>query len=120
MPDWTLFNGIGETKFRKFSSLSRLSFPQGRHLALGDEEDSANQREPAFLPDQRLMCFDSLYHVVEDAPWEWGMDYSPAWNVVGKHLHFHPAVLALASEYLKRLFGVNNGLDLPQVRPKFL
>lgn len=109
VPAWTTLEGDASgIQFSKFSSLSKLAFSRGRHNAL--ESQSFD-----IAPDERLMCFDTLYPVVEAEAWEWGMDYSPMWNVVGRYLRFSPAVTDVASIYLKRLFGVNEQLNLPPV-----
>lgn len=61
------------------------------------------------------MCFDSLLAVGEDDQWEWEIDYSPVWNLVGKYLHFKPDLVATASEYLHKALGVGRNEDTPSV-----
>ncbi|KAG8892746.1 hypothetical protein FRB99_002466, partial [Tulasnella sp. 403] len=111
VPSWTLLPRSNQ--FCKFSSLSRLSFPTGRRLALESEETVNGETATKVVPHERLMCFDSLYRVVEDDVFEWDQDYSPVWNVVGQYLYFKPSVMRLAAKYLLRMFGLPEDATVP-------
>ncbi|KAF9478784.1 hypothetical protein BDN70DRAFT_723912 [Pholiota conissans] len=64
-------------------------------------------------PDEQLACFDLLYSMTSSSQaFEWRFLWSPAWNVVGTHLHFTDDLVRLAKGYLGNAFSkaVN---DLP-------
>lgn len=42
-------------------------------------------------------------------------DYAPAWRFVAKHAHFLPKVTNLATRYLEKTFGIENGSGVPPV-----
>lgn len=86
-------------------------------------------------PDERVTCFDYLYFTasVEVSmciftylsivafnriqPWELStvVDYSPAWNAVGKYLHFTPRLEDIADQYIRRALQVPPGITTPAV-----
>lgn len=65
-------------------------------------------------PDTHLLCFDFLYYMSVIRPFEWGEQYSPQW-AVGTHVHFAPRMYDIANGYLRRLFGVPEGGEIPPV-----
>jgi hypothetical protein len=57
-------------------------------------------------PDEHLACFDLLYYATSSSEaFEWEFLWSPAWNLVGTHLHFTDDLIRLAKDYLGRAFA---------------
>ncbi|QRW12796.1 hypothetical protein RhiLY_11795 [Ceratobasidium sp. AG-Ba] len=69
-------------------------------------------------PDDQLLCFDALYYVglIDPSPaYDFFAEYSPFWSRVGTHLHWKSSLTDLATQYLRRHFGVADD-DLPPPR----
>ena len=65
-------------------------------------------------PDEQLSCFDHLYFVTSsDVPFEWEESWSPAWNSIGKYIHFTDELVEIAKGYLSRAFNT----DQDQIPP---
>ncbi|KAG6328267.1 hypothetical protein ID866_10822 [Astraeus odoratus] len=89
-------------------SLARLSFPEGREDAKLD--DLLNLPSPgnqvSLPPDDHLLCFDLLYYMGVDRPFEWERDYSPGWRFVGKYMHWNSTLEQLAEEHVRRALDI--------------
>ena len=67
-------------------------------------------------PDEHLSCFDHLYYTTSsEKTFEWEAPWSPAWNFVGKHVHFTNDLVDTAKGYLSRAFNLSDGEILPPV-----
>ncbi|QRV98201.1 O-FucT domain protein [Ceratobasidium sp. AG-Ba] len=98
-------------------ALASLAYPKSRQLQL-------NSKRPHILPDHsgrkiepddQLLCFDALYYVglIDPSPaYDFFAEYSPFWSRVGTHLHWKSSLTDLATQYLRRHFGVADD-DLP-------
>ncbi|KAG9017681.1 hypothetical protein FRB90_000271 [Tulasnella sp. 427] len=100
-----------------FWGLAQLGFKDGREEALQNAKvyPSGHHRHE-LPPDDQIMCFDNLYYVGASKLFEWEKDYSPAWRFVGKHARFHPKMVKLAEQYLRKAFGLSDG----ELIPKFI
>ena len=66
-------------------------------------------------PDEHLSCFDHLYFTTSsDKLFEWEMPWSPAWNLIGKHVHFNDELVEITKGYLSRAFNLTEG-EIPPV-----
>ncbi|KAG8946917.1 hypothetical protein FRC04_011344 [Tulasnella sp. 424] len=102
-------------RHQSFWGLARLGFPDGREEALrGTKPVPSSHHRVELLPDDRIMCFDTLYFVGGVDPFEWEKDHSPAWRFVGTHARFHPNMIKLAEEYLRKAFGLAEGETIPR------
>jgi len=91
-----------------FGRLLQLAYPSGRNAALKEVKPLKK-----IEPDEHMLCFDWLYFTGLDRSFEWEYDYSPEWNLVGKHMHWNPKLEAVADDYLRRHFGVATGQPIP-------
>jgi hypothetical protein len=97
-----------------FSSLMRLSFPQALH-----DNNLLVTPLPSPLhgvslpPDEHVVCFDYLYYLCEQQPYEYDTDYSPAWRYVAQHMHWVPSIEKLANEYINRALGLPDDAETP-------
>ncbi|KAJ7757463.1 hypothetical protein B0H16DRAFT_1536747 [Mycena metata] len=83
-----------------FWSLAALAYPDAREANLVPPLPSP-QHKVSLPPDEQLLCFDFLYYVAAQEPFEIGLDYSPAWRYVGQYMRFTPALEQLADEYVR-------------------
>ncbi|KAJ6541871.1 hypothetical protein B0H19DRAFT_1175026 [Mycena capillaripes] len=88
-----------------FWSLASLAFPAARSANLVPPLPSP-QHHQSLPPDEHLLCYDLLYYVAAQEPFEIGLDYSPAWRYVGQHMHWTPALEQLGDEYVRDTFGL--------------
>jgi hypothetical protein len=51
-------------------------------------------------PDTDVVCYDSLYFVVSNTPYEWEKEYSMPWNLVGKHARWSDRIRTLTRQAL--------------------
>ena len=66
-------------------------------------------------PDEHLSCFDHLYFTTSsDKLFEWEVPWSPAWNLVGKHVRFNDDLVEITKGYLSRAFNLSEG-EIPPV-----
>ncbi|KAG1905317.1 uncharacterized protein F5891DRAFT_1008767 [Suillus fuscotomentosus] len=89
-----------------FWSLATLAFPQARSENLGLPNRPSPQHHVSLLPDDQLLCFDFLYFIAAQRPWEWEMDYSPAWRFVGQHMRWNATMEKLADAHARRAMNV--------------
>ena len=68
-------------------------------------------------PDEHLSCFDSLYYASSGvSAFEWEKSWSPAWQMVGRHLYFTREFKRLGQEYVRRALGIEEEQgDIPPV-----
>ena len=67
-------------------------------------------------PGEHLLCFDFLYFMAVQEPFEWRRDYAPVWRAVGQHLHWTDRVEEIARSYLRKTFKLQDGAEIPPVR----
>lgn len=70
----------------------------------------------SLAPDDQLFCCNSLYfdfvlNLLDDIE-----DLSPAWQTVGRHMYWAPAVQETADNYTRQALGVEPGQQIPPVR----
>lgn len=95
--------------------IAQLSWPDRGVMTQHDTDPPLASPLGARLhPDTHLLCFDFLYYMSVIRPFEWGEQYSPQW-AVGTHIHFAPRMYDIANGYLRRLFGVPEGGEIPPV-----
>ncbi|TFK44309.1 hypothetical protein BDQ12DRAFT_620263 [Crucibulum laeve] len=107
---------IGDTHVL-FAPLAALVYPTGPSVEPESLPLAAMSPEGSTLsPDRHLACFDTLYYTTSVAhqDFEWEYAWSPAWNFVGQHLKFTDPILQIATLYLRNLFNVSPGQELPQ------
>ncbi|KAB5592604.1 O-FucT domain containing protein [Ceratobasidium theobromae] len=101
-------------------ALAMLGYPKTRAKALPDQlaltfplHDGSGKK---LLPDDHMLCFDLLYYtgVVQPIPTnDFFADYSPFWNQVGIHMRWKSSLVNIATQYLRRHFGVNARDPIP-------
>ena len=66
-------------------------------------------------PDEHLSCFDHLYFTTSsDRLFEWEAPWSPAWNLIGKHVRFNDELIEITKGYLSKVFNITEG-EIPPV-----
>ncbi|KAJ7492150.1 hypothetical protein FB451DRAFT_518434 [Mycena latifolia] len=88
-----------------FWALAALSFPAGRAANLVPPLPSF-QHHLSLPPDEHLLCYDILYYVAAQEPFEIGLDYSPAWRYAGQYMRWTAALEELADTYVRKTLGV--------------
>ncbi|KAJ7729241.1 hypothetical protein DFH07DRAFT_850334 [Mycena maculata] len=95
-----------------FWSLAALAFPAGRKANLVPALPSFQHRL-SLPPDDHLLCYDFLYYVAAQEPFEIALDYSPAWRYVGQYMRWTDPLVKLADEYVRRTLGVDATEPIP-------
>ncbi|KAF9041764.1 hypothetical protein BDZ89DRAFT_1060126, partial [Hymenopellis radicata] len=104
-PNWIkLWANVDSDPHATFWSLARLGYSETRDV---------NLRPPRFSPynvslppDEQLLCYDYLYYVCAQQPYEFTWEYSPAWRFVAQHMHFTRRLERLANFYINRAIGI--------------
>lgn len=113
-PDWVKLTPPGiEDDHASFWSLAALGFPQVRSDSLGLPNRPSPQHQVSLLPDDQLLCFDFLYFIGAQRPWEWELDYSPAWRFVGQHMRWNASMERLADAHARRAMKVPGNEPTP-------
>lgn len=95
-----------------FWSLASLAFPEIRADNLLPPMPSRNDHV-ILPPDEQLLCYDYLYYVCANQPYEFDFDYSPAWRFVGQHMHWTPKLEHLRDEYVRKAIGLEEAQATP-------
>ncbi|KAF8922053.1 hypothetical protein CPB85DRAFT_1265699 [Mucidula mucida] len=104
-PSWIkLYPNYEHDSHATFWSLARLAYPETREASLVTPLPSPNN--VSLPPDEQLLCYDYLYYVCAQQPYEYDWEYSPAWRFVAQHMHFTPALEHLANIYINRAIGI--------------
>ncbi|KAJ8588385.1 hypothetical protein M405DRAFT_740358 [Rhizopogon salebrosus TDB-379] len=113
-PDWVKLTapGVGDNH-ASFWSLATLGFPETRERNLDRMNYPSPQHQVSLPPDDQLLCFDYLYYIGAQNPFEWVRDYSPAWRFVGQHMHWNASLEKLADEHARRAMSVPAGEATP-------
>ena len=100
-----------------FSKLVPYIFPQSP-IRESFQFMSAAPTGHKLPPDEHLSCFDHLYFTTSsDRKFEWEASWSPAWNLVGKHVRFNDDLVEITKGYLSRAFNLSEGEITPPVSP---
>ncbi|KAF5388528.1 hypothetical protein D9757_004678 [Collybiopsis confluens] len=112
-PHWVkLYPDFEHDAHATFWSLARLAFPEtlrDQNLLVTPLPSPLNG--VSLPPDEDMVCFDYLYYVCAQQPYEYDKDYSPAWRYVAQYMHWTPWIEKLAQSY------VNLALGLPKDEP---
>lgn len=98
-----------------FNSLASLTFPNGRenaHLPSSAHFPAPHSKHTS-LPNEQLACFDYPYYVAAVQNFEYQYDWSPAWNVVGTHMHWSSEMESLALSFIRETFMTPEGEATP-------
>jgi len=115
-PDWVKMTPRGEgDKHASFWSLATLAFPEIRSNNLASTNLPSPHHQVSLPPDDQVLCYDYLYYVGAQNPFEWEMDYSPAWRFVGQHMRWNASMEKLAEEHARRAMKVPTGEPTPPV-----
>ncbi|KAG8901197.1 hypothetical protein FRC00_008452 [Tulasnella sp. 408] len=117
-PSWIKLTKDGDFT-ASLSALAKMLLPEGRQQFLSTLEASAGVTyddipkniSAQLYPDDQLACFDILYWVGTTNTYEWERHNHPVWELVGTNLHFTQKVEDIASEYLRRLFGISGNSE---------
>ncbi|KAJ7768862.1 hypothetical protein B0H16DRAFT_1518426 [Mycena metata] len=96
----------------KFTGLMALAFPEQRNRNLRTPSKSP-LLGLSLPPNEQLLCFDNLYYTANVEGFEFERDYSTAWRLVGKHLHWNPRIEEIARGYVRRTFGLGVEATIP-------
>ncbi|KAJ7070566.1 hypothetical protein C8F01DRAFT_1106888 [Mycena amicta] len=89
-----------------FSALMTLAWPSPRAKAL-------KSVKPRHSIHEQLLCFDFLYYAAAHNAFEIGLQYSPAWNTVGRYMYWNPKLENLVDDFLRVMFGLARGARIP-------
>jgi len=64
-------------------------------------------------PDDHMACFDYLYYLCAETPFEYNSEISPAWRFVVKHFRWTERLQGIADDYLRFMFGVRDYQPIP-------
>ncbi|EIN11023.1 hypothetical protein PUNSTDRAFT_85524 [Punctularia strigosozonata HHB-11173 SS5] len=112
-PDWVkLLPGFGPDQHSTFWSLAPLAYPEARNASLGNILPSPIHKAK-LDPDEHMLCYDFLYYVTLNKPWEWDTDYAPMWREVVKHFRWTSKMEDLARTSLRATFGLPEQETIP-------
>ncbi|KZT08882.1 uncharacterized protein LAESUDRAFT_648242 [Laetiporus sulphureus 93-53] len=117
-PQWVkLMPGFVHDSHSRFWSLARLAFPESRETNLKDPVSHptlpSEHHGVVLPPDEQLLCYDYLYYVAGDTPFEIEYDYSPVWRFVAKHFRWTQSLEELAGDIMRRTMSVPKGKAVP-------
>ncbi|KAJ7508599.1 hypothetical protein B0H11DRAFT_1965830 [Mycena galericulata] len=95
-----------------FWALAALAFPAGRSANLVTPLASP-QHHLSLPPDEHLLCYDFLYYVAAQEPFEIGLDYSPAWRYVGQYMFWTEALQKITNQYVRRALRIDSHDPIP-------
>ncbi|KAF8078913.1 hypothetical protein FPV67DRAFT_1663582 [Lyophyllum atratum] len=95
-----------------FWALAALAFPESRAANLVPPLESP-KNHVLLPPDEQMLCYDYLYYVCANQPFEMEFDYSPAWRFVGRYLYWTPTIERLANQYVRRAIGTAEDQPTP-------
>ena len=107
-----VFSKLAATIYPERPLVSPQSLPRFESSPLGH----------SLSPDDKLACFDFLYYATSGVDvYEWRFSWSPAWQLIARHLKFTQSMLDLTQEYLRRVFLVHGSdNELPPVSANLL
>ncbi|KIK97545.1 hypothetical protein PAXRUDRAFT_824800 [Paxillus rubicundulus Ve08.2h10] len=113
-PDWVKLSPPAvEDRHGSFWSLATLAFPEQRTNSLLQPPYPSPEHQVSLPPDDQLLCYDYLYYIGAERPWEWELDYSPAWRFVGQHMRWTSTLENLADTYARRAMGIPDDEPTP-------
>ncbi|KAH8101626.1 hypothetical protein BXZ70DRAFT_934190 [Cristinia sonorae] len=115
-PSVKLIPGFEHDSHSSFWSLAPLAFPDMRSKALQSmtvETAPSPWTSTSTLPDEQMLCFDYLFYICSDVPFEYDNDIYPSWQVVQKHFRWNAQVERVGQEYLRKLLNVAPGAPIP-------
>lgn len=113
-PAWVKFSPPEiQDRHGSFWSLARLSFPEARAEAMSQPPEPSPEHQAYLPPDDQLLCYDYLYYMAVEQPWEWNWDYAPEWRFVGRHMHWNATLEKLALDHARRAMGVSDDESTP-------
>ncbi|PCH33026.1 hypothetical protein WOLCODRAFT_129563 [Wolfiporia cocos MD-104 SS10] len=117
-PRWVkLIPGFEHDSHSTFWSLARLAFPGTRNDVLADPvahpTRPSEQHGAVIPPDEQMLCYDYLYYVCGNQPFEYEYDYSPAWRFVVQHFRWTSQLENLALGYVRRTLRIPDGQAIP-------
>jgi len=69
-------------------------------------------------PEEHLVCYDYLYFMATYAEFEWWQEWTPAWEDVGRYLHWSPRVRTLAVDLLNETLNTTSPPMTPEIDTK--
>ncbi|KAF9225474.1 hypothetical protein BS17DRAFT_879488 [Gyrodon lividus] len=113
-PDWVKMTPPGvQDRHSSFWSLATLAFPEERLDSIRQAPYPSPQLHVSLPPDDQLLCYDYLYYVGAERPWEWELDYSPAWRFVGQHMRWNATLEKIADGYARRAMNIPDNEPTP-------
>ena len=104
-----------------YSFLAHVSFPWGRKQVLSNlpPPDPASNHPnvssavvPSHdgnlnLPDEQVVCFDTMYYMSTNVGNEWWKHWSPGWNIVGKYARWAAPIRSMARSAVAKTLGID-------------
>jgi hypothetical protein len=104
-----------------YSFLAHVSFPWGRKQVLSNlpPPDPASKHPNVSsavipspdgnlnLPDEQVLCFDTMYFTSANVGDEWWRHWSPAWNIVGKYARWAAPIRSMARSAVAKTLGID-------------
>ncbi|KAF5368478.1 hypothetical protein D9758_002235 [Tetrapyrgos nigripes] len=112
-PDWIKYRqDMEHDPHTTFWTLARFAFPETRNRNLVTPRPSP-QNQVSLPPDEQMLCYDYLYYVCTQEPFEWDKDWSASWRFVAQHMHWTPSLESLADSYIRRTMGIEGNEPTP-------
>ncbi|THV07510.1 hypothetical protein K435DRAFT_847933 [Dendrothele bispora CBS 962.96] len=112
-PDWIkLVPEWEHDPHTTFWTLARFAYPDTRTPNLIPPQPSPAQ-QLSLPPDEHLLCYDYLYYVSTQQPFEWDMDYNAPWRFVARYMHWTPRLEDLADSYVRHAMGIDPSSNEP-------
>ena len=113
--------GRDEDQHVLYSFLAHVSFPWGRKQVLSNlpPPDPASEHPNVSsaiipsddgnlnLPDEQVLCFDSVYFTSTNVGNEWWRRWSPGWNIVGKYARWAAPIRSRARSAVAKALGID-------------
>jgi len=112
-PNWIkLVPDDDNDKHTGFMALASLGFPRVRDAELVPPYPS-EEHKALLPPSLHFLCYDYLYYVAAVKPFEYSLDYSPAWRFSARYMRWSDHLEQLADKYVRKTLDVADGLPTP-------
>ncbi|KAL4252409.1 hypothetical protein ABKN59_004871 [Abortiporus biennis] len=104
-----LIPGFEHDQHSSFWTLAPLAYSESRKKAL----EYIPHTGSSLLPDEHLLCYDYLFYVCADVPFEYENDDYPVWDIVLKHFRWSSKIEKIGNDYLRHIMNIPDHEDIP-------
>jgi len=112
-PSIQMIPGYEHDPHAHFWSVASLLYSPDKEEAMKKEPQPSKVHGAVLPPDEHLACFDYLYYLCAQTPFEYNLEISPAWRFVARHFRWTKRLQAISDGYLRQIFDVPDHEPIP-------